>query len=158
MTDNELLEFKKSFEGIFSYEKIEYLTEKKEYSYSNSPGNNYRSDAFEYVVEYQTYLDVFDRRIITEATKVSGELISELSFSAWFDLGSKFVPQFFEYDPETIVIDIGVEELETDRWIDQYRQLMNDTLYSFSLPLTLENKKGKFEEVTFKIAEASKIR
>ncbi|OGX77788.1 hypothetical protein A6395_15370 [Exiguobacterium sp. SH31] len=158
MTDNELLDFKKNFEGIFSYEKVEYLTEKKDYSYSNDPNDRFRSDSFEYVVEFQTYLDVFERRIITEATRVTGELVNKLEFSKWFDLGSKFVPQIVEYDPETVVIDIGLEELDTDRWIEQYRQLMNDVLYSFSLPLSLENKNGKFEEVTFKIAEASKIR
>lgn len=145
MNDNELFSFKNNFESAFSYQAVEYITKE---SYFNGSNLTYVS----YIVEFESYVDVRTRTIITKATRVYGELFDEFSYSPGFFDSYRYYPaQQFDYYCNHLVLEKNIFDLDLNHWIDDYKEDLESAINAFVLDLELENKKGEFVTNRLKI-------
>lgn len=155
MTDEELVQFKNNFEQIFSIKKFKSVTKKKDYSYYRNLGE---SETFEYYIEVESFVDPLNRNVVSEVIAVYGELLYDLKLSRWFDTGETFIAQSFDYNPEAIVVDIPINQLDLNNWIAGYTEILDTNINKFSFPIELTTKNGRQFEYQFPIEENIKLR
>lgn len=152
MNDNELFAFKNNFESTFSYRAVEYIT--KEY-YRNLGSGNSLIDV-SYTVEFDSYVDVINKKVITKATRVYGELLYDFKYEIGyviFSTSQYFPAQRFDYNANEIICEKDINEINLDYWIDDYNEMLENAIDSFELDLELENKDGKFVKNRLPIKE-----
>lgn len=152
MNDNELFAFKNNFESAFSYRAVEYITKE---NYRNlGSGKNFIDVS--YVVEFDSYVDVINKKVITKATRVYGELLYDFKYEKGYyvySISQYFPAQRFDYNANEIICEKDISEIDLNDWIDDYNELRENAIDSFVLNLELENKDGKFVKNKLSIKE-----
>jgi len=165
MNDNELFSFKRDFESYFGLKRVEFVTNPDKYNYEAIPNKNSRLingsryQPFTYTVDFETMLDPIERRIKTKVVNVYGEFVTEFKLS---ELGFMllysdrvFPEQQIDYNPNILILDFPLEELDHAYWVKDFDGLLKETIDSLSLPIEIEDEKGKWVEHKFDILEVN---